>query len=104
MNIKNIARNALEFTINRLIEILGVLITVVGLLLLIALISYSPEDPNFIFPDNLEIKNLLGIRGSYVSDIFYQSIGLISFLIPNCAKFNSSVFGFLPTAIRTLSV
>ena len=30
MNIKNIARNALEFTINRLIEILGVLIIVIG--------------------------------------------------------------------------
>ena len=49
MNIKNIARNTLEFTINRLIEILGVLISVVGLLVLIALISYSPEDHNFIF-------------------------------------------------------
>ena len=48
----------------------------------LALISYSPEDPNFIFPENTKIKNLLGFQGSYVSDIFLQSIGLISFLIP----------------------
>ena len=82
MSIKNIARNALEFTINRLIEILGILITVVGLLLLIALISYSPEDPNFIFPKEIEIKNLLGFKGSYVADLFLQSFGLISYLIP----------------------
>ena len=82
MNIKNIARNTLEFTINRLIEILGVLISVVGLLLLIALISYSPEDPNFIFPKEIEIKNLLGFQGSYIADLFLQSFGLISYLIP----------------------
>ena len=50
--------------------------------MLLALISYSPEDPNFIFPENTKIKNLLGFQGSYVSDIFLQSIGLISFLIP----------------------
>ena len=35
---------------------------------------------NFIFPDNSEIKNLLGYKGSFVADIFYQSIGLISLL------------------------
>ena len=49
---------------------------------MISLISYSPEDPNFIFPENAEIKNLLGAKGSYTSDILYQSIGLISLLIP----------------------
>ena len=53
-----------------------------SILLLTSLITYSPEDSNFIFPNNSEIKNLLGIKGSYVSDIFYQSIGLISLLIP----------------------
>ena len=47
----------------------------------ISLLSYSPEDPNFIFPENTEIKNLLGFRGSYISDIFFQSIGLISYLV-----------------------
>ena len=51
MNIKKLANKALEFSINRLIEILGI-IMLIGILLLISLVSYSPEDPNFIFPDN----------------------------------------------------
>ena len=82
MNMKKIANTALQFAIRRLIEILGIVILVVGLLLLTALISYSPDDPNFIFPENTEIKNILGFQGSYISDLFFQSIGLISFLIP----------------------
>ena len=81
MNIRNIANTALQFTIKRLIEILGIVILAVGLLLLIALTSYSPDDPNFIFPNNTLIKNLLGFQGSYISDIFFQSVGLISYLI-----------------------
>ena len=82
MNIKKIANTALQFTINRLIEILAVGILVIGLLLLTALIFYSPNDPNFIFSESTKIKNLLGFQGSYVSDLFFQSIGLLSYLIP----------------------
>ena len=82
MNINKIINNFLVFVGRRLIEIFGVITSILGILLLIALISYSPEDPNFIFPENTEIKNLLGFQGSYVSDIFLQSVGLISFLIP----------------------
>ncbi len=82
MNIKNIANLTLIFLLKRLIEISGILISILGLLLLISLLSYSPEDPNFIFPENTEIRNLLGYQGSYVSDLFFQSIGLIAFLIP----------------------
>ena len=82
MNIKKIINSTLQFTINRVIEIIGIGISIVGLLLFISLISYSPDDPNFIFPENTEIKNLLGFQGSYVSDIFFQSIGIISYLVP----------------------
>jgi len=82
MGIKNLANSFLAFTIRRLIEISGICFSFLGILLLIALFSYSPSDPNFIFPENIEIKNLLGFRGSYLSDLFLQSIGLISYLIP----------------------
>ena len=82
MNIKKITNSITSFVINRLIEITGIILSLIGILLLIALISYSPTDPNFIFPENTEINNLLGFRGSYVSDLFLQSLGLISFLIP----------------------
>ncbi len=80
MNIKKISNLTLLFLAKRLAEIFGVFILVSGLLLFISLISYSPEDPNFIFPQNTEIKNLLGLRGSYISDLFFQSMGLISHL------------------------
>ena len=82
MDIKNIANSIINFVIKRLIEISGILISILGALLLISLFSYSPEDPNFIFPENTEIKNLLGFKGSYTSDLFFQSVGLIAFLIP----------------------
>ena len=59
MNIKKIANTVIQFIINRVIEILGVCSSIIGLLLLIALISYSPDDPNFIFPENTEIQNIL---------------------------------------------
>ena len=80
MNIKKITNSAFVFIAKRLSEIFGVLISISGLLLFISLISYSPEDPNFIFPENMEIKNWLGFRGSYISDLFFQSVGLISYL------------------------
>ena len=80
MNIKKITLETCHFIAKRLAETFGVLILLSGFLLLISLLSYSAEDPNFIFPENTEIKNLLGVRGSYISDFFFQSIGLISYL------------------------
>ena len=82
MNIKKIANTVLIFTIKRLIEISGILISIFGIFLLLSLTSYSPTDPNFIFPENTKIENLLGYQGSYISDLFFQSLGLISFLVP----------------------
>ena len=82
MDIKKILSSISSFIINRLIEITGIILFLIGILLFIALFSYSPSDPNFIFPENTIIKNLLGFHGSYISDLFLQSLGLISFLIP----------------------
>ena len=81
MNIKKIAITGLQFIINRLIEIIGVSVSIIGVLLFIALVSYSPSDPNFIFPENTKIQNILGFQGSYISDLFFQSIGIISYLL-----------------------
>ena len=81
MNINNIINKTLDFTVKRIAELTGTLLIILSILLLISLISYSPEDPNFIFPDNTEIRNILGFRGSFVSDLFFQSIGLVSVLV-----------------------
>ena len=82
MDIKKLGNSILVFIIKRLIEIFGIFIFCLGILLFLALISYSPSDPNFIFPENTKIQNILGFQGSYVSDLFIQSAGLISYLIP----------------------
>jgi len=81
MEIKSIINKTLDFSVKRLFELIGIILVVLSIILFISLYSYSPEDPNFIFNENSEIKNLLGIRGSLISDIFFQSLGLISFLI-----------------------
>ena len=82
MKLKIIANNVINFGINRVIEIFGITILITGALLLASLISFSPDDPNFIFPNNTEIKNILGFRGSFLSDFFFQSFGVITLLIP----------------------
>ncbi len=80
MDIKKTANLFINFTIKRLAEIFGIVIFISGILLLISLFTYSPEDPNFIFPDNTEIKNILGFNGSFISDLFFQSLGFVSYL------------------------
>ena len=81
MNIKDLSKKSLDFTIKRVAEIIGILLICLSTLFFLSLISYSPEDPNFIFSENTIINNILGFKGSYVSDLFFQSVGLISFLI-----------------------
>ena len=82
MEFKKLVNKTINFGINRIIEILSLGIIIAGILLLVSLASFSPDDPNFIFPDNTVIKNLLGFRGSFASDLFFQSFGLIALLIP----------------------
>ena len=78
MDIKKTANLLINFTFKRLAEIFGITVFAAGILLLLALITYSPEDPNFIFPENTEIKNILGFKGSFISD--FQTLGLIAYL------------------------
>ncbi len=81
MNINSLLNKTIDFTAKRVAELIALFLIFLSILLLISLISYSPEDPNFIFTENTEVKNILGYRGSYISDILFQSVGLISFLI-----------------------
>ena len=81
MNIKKTSTFLLHFFYKRLAEIFGFSILISGIILFMSLLSYSPEDPNFIFPENTEIKNIFGFRGSFLADLFFQSVGLIAYLI-----------------------
>tara|TARA_B100001123_G_scaffold406071_1_gene496987 strand:- start:931 stop:3045 length:2115 start_codon:yes stop_codon:yes gene_type:complete len=68
-----------NFVKNRLIEISGILLILTGIFLISSIITYSPNDPNFIYtPENAEVKNIGGFYGSVISDLLLQSIGLIS--------------------------
>ncbi|MDC2976058.1 DNA translocase FtsK [bacterium] len=82
MNLKNSIEKARDFVLKRLIELIGFLILILSILILTALISYSPDDPNFIYSENQEINNILGINGSIGADFLLQSIGLISYFLP----------------------
>ena len=70
-----------NFLSNLNISRIGIVIFLSGLALLAALVTFSPDDPNFIFPENTQIKNLLGFQGSFIADLFFQSIGLVSYLV-----------------------
>ena len=71
-----------NFTKRRLIEFSGILLVLLSFFLLASIITYSPDDPNFIYtPENTQIKNMGGFYGSVISDFLLQSIGLISILL-----------------------
>ena len=71
----------ITFIKNRFIEILGLLIVIISILLFLSILSYSPDDPNFIVSnEKTEIKNILGFYGSAISSLLLQSFGLIIFL------------------------
>ncbi len=82
MNIKNNIEKVKDFALKRLIEFVGILILGFSIFIFTALISYNPNDPNFIYPKNQEINNILGINGSIGADFLLQSIGLISYFLP----------------------
>ena len=80
MEIKSFFTKITKFIVNRFIELMGIILSIFSVFLLISLLSHSPEDPNFIVSETKDINNMLGLRGSYTSDLFFQSIGLISIL------------------------
>ena len=103
MNIKKNVEKVKNFALKRLIEIIGVLILILSILILVALISYSPEDPNFIYPENQKIKNFLGINGSISADFLLQSIGLISYFLPITLFFLSITIIYYKTLVQFVS-
>ena len=81
MSIKSLLQNISSFVINRLIQLFGIFLAATSILLVVALLTYTASDPNFVYSNNNQIQNALGFNGSVVSDFFLQSIGLISFLL-----------------------
>jgi DNA segregation ATPase FtsK/SpoIIIE, S-DNA-T family len=64
-------------------EILAVVLLVVGLLLTLSLVSYSPRDRSLNTPSgSLATHNWGGPAGAYVADVLLQIFGLTSYLLP----------------------
>ena len=103
MNFKNNVEKVKDFTQKRLIEAIGILLLILSILIFVALISYSPTDPNFIYPKNQEINNILGINGSIGADFLLQSIGLISYFLPITLIFLSVTIIFQKNLIQILN-
>ena len=54
-----------------------------ALFLLIALMSYSPNDPAYFNTGiGSEVENSVGVYGAYISDILFQLFGYLSYTIP----------------------
>ena len=103
MNIEKNVEKIKNFTLKRLIEFIGTLILIISILILLALISYSPDDPNFIYPENQKIKNFLGINGSISADFLLQSLGLISYFLPITLFFLSIRIIYYKTLVQVVS-
>ena len=82
MKIDNLLAKTKVFFIRRIAELFAITVIILSISIFISVLSYSPSDPNFIIDENKEIENLLGFRGSVLSDFLFQSVGLIAYLIP----------------------
>ena len=52
MNIKPLIQNISNFLIDRLVQLIGIVLTFLSIFILLALFTYSAEDPNFVFSNN----------------------------------------------------
>ena len=78
----NILNSLTNFLRKRTFELLGLILILAGAALAVSFVTYTPEDPSFIYGDSsVEIKNVLGIYGSSIADFLLQSFGLTSFLL-----------------------
>ncbi|MBE7636203.1 cell division protein FtsK [Sneathiella sp. P13V-1] len=67
-----------DFLYRRAVELFGFLLLAIALLGAVALIDYSPNDPNFNHATDNPASNILGSAGSHVADLVLQTIGLSS--------------------------
>ena len=68
---------------HRLSELVGFLLAVTGLLILLSLASYLPEDPSLnTATAATAARNWIGPVGAYAADALFQVFGWVAYLIP----------------------
>lgn len=78
-NSKNIITSFLR---SRLYELFGLFSLAFSLCLLPSLLTHTPSDASWNLAIDCEIQNCLGSFGAIISDLFLQSFGLLSYLLP----------------------
>src|SRR5262245_20269496 len=71
-----------DFLRRRLMELVGVSIASIGVMLLMAIFTFSTADPSLNHATGNAPNNLLGLPGAYVSDVLLQTFGLAIVLVP----------------------
>ncbi|WP_193366825.1 DNA translocase FtsK [Pelagibius marinus] len=71
-----------EFFKKRAIELGGGLLAVLAFALLIACLTYNPQDPSWNDSTGVAVSNPLGVLGSYSADVMMQSLGMAALLAP----------------------
>ncbi len=66
----------------RLCEGLGIALVLASLLLLLALLTYSPADASLDTASDSPVGNYLGRDGALIADALLQSLGLAAYLLP----------------------
>lgn len=75
-------------------EVYGLILFCLGLMILLALVSYNPEDRAWgtSVPAGAEIDNYLGLFGAALARLLREGFGLISFALPALLFWLSSTF------------
>jgi DNA segregation ATPase FtsK/SpoIIIE, S-DNA-T family len=71
-----------DFLRRRMMELVGVAVAASGVVLLLALFTYSPSDPSLNHATGSAPHNLVGVAGAYISDLLLQTFGLAIILVP----------------------
>ena len=71
-----------DFLRRRMMELVGIGVTALGMMLLVAIFTFSTSDPSLNHATGVTPNNLMGLPGAYVSDLLLQTFGLAIVLVP----------------------
>jgi len=71
-----------DFLRRRMMELVGVVVAAAGVMILLALFTFSPADPSLNHATARPPHNMLGMPGAYISDLLLQTFGLAIILVP----------------------
>ena len=62
-----------DFLRRRMMELVGIAVTALGMMLLVAIFTFSTADPSLNHATGMPPNNLMGLPGAYVSDLLLQT-------------------------------